>query len=137
MRDQHNEEQIQQIPQKYWIPEKYDEIKIPLEVEQIRKRRQNLLKESRVTELTKKYQFDKYAFSRLTDNEIFYHVRIYLAIFHINKFRNYKIKSKISEEIWLRNEGLPTGEGLFQLYSKERGYNVEGVVDDLNMLLGG
>ena len=116
MRDQHNEEQIQQIPQKYWIPEKYDESKIPLEVEQIRMRRQNLLKESRVIELNKKYQFDKYAFSRLTDNKIFDHTHIYLAIFHINKFRNYKIKSKISEEIWLRNEGLPIGESLFQLY---------------------
>ena len=45
---QHIEELTQQIPQKYWIPEKYDEIKIPLEVEQIRTRRQNLLKELRV-----------------------------------------------------------------------------------------
>ena len=45
------------------------------------------------------------------------------------------MKSKISDEIWLRNEGLPTGEGLFQLYiwfCKERGFNIDRVIEDLN-----
>ena len=98
-----------------------------------------MLRESKITELTKKYQFDNNAFSKLTDNEIFAHTRIYLASFHLNDFRSYETKSKISDEIWLRNEGLCTGESLFQLYiwfRKERGYNVDRVVDNLKILGG-
>ena len=60
-----------------------------------------------------------------------------MASFHLNNVRNYRTKSKISDEIWLRNEGLPTGEGLFQLYiwfCKERGFNIERVIEDLNVL---
>ena len=93
----------------------------------------NLLRDSRIAELTKKYQFDKYAFSRLTDNEIFYYTRTYLTSFHLNNFRNYKMKSKISDQIWLRNEGLPTREGLFQLYiwfCQERGFDIDRVIED-------
>ena len=41
----------------------------------------------------------KYAFSRLTDNENFEHTLLYLASSHINDFRKYKSKSKISNEI--------------------------------------
>ena len=44
-----------------------------------------------------------------------------------------------SDEIWLRNEGLPTGEGLSQLYisfCKERGFNVDRVIEDLHVLGG-
>ena len=62
-----------------------------------------------------------------------------MASFHLNNFRNYKSKSKISDEIWLTNEGLPTGEGLFQLYiwfCKERGFIVDKVIEDLNVLGG-
>ena len=121
------------------MPEKYDECKIPKVIQTIRQRKQNLLRDSRIAELTKKYQFDKYAFFRLTDNNIFDYTRTYLASFHLNNFRNYKTKSKISDEIWLRN-GLPTGEGLFQLYiwfCKERGFNVDRVIEDLNVLGGG
>ena len=96
-----------------------------------------MLRESKITELTKKYQFDKCAFSRLTDNEIFDHARIYLACFYLNGFKSCKTKSKISDEIWLRNKGLPKGEGLYQLYiwfCKGRGYNIERVVEELRML---
>ena len=44
--------------------------------------------------------------------------------------------NKEYDEIWLRNEGLPTGEGLFQLYiwfCKERGFIVDKVIEDLNV----
>ena len=122
----------QQLPQNSWIPDLYTGSKIPKEIEAIRKNRQNLLKESKITELTREYQFDKYAFSRLTDNVICDHSRIYLAAFHLNAFNNYKGKSKISVEIWLRNEGLPIGAVLYQLYivfCKERGYETERMIE--------
>ena len=107
--------QGQQFQQKYWMPEKYDECKIPKVIQTIRQRKQNLLRDSRIAELSKKYQFDKYAFSRLMDNKSFDYTRTYLASIHLNNFRNYKTKSKISDEIWLRNQNLPTGDSLFQL----------------------
>ena len=94
-----NDLPTQQLPQKSWIPDLYSKRKIPKEIEAVSKNRQNLLKESKITELTRKYQFDKYAFSRLTDNVNFDHSRSYLAAFHLNSFNNYKEKSKISEEI--------------------------------------
>ena len=66
----------------------------------------------------------------MTENENFEHARLYLGIacFYLNDFKSYKTISKISEEIWLRNEGLPNGEGMYQLYlwfCKERGYIIE------------
>ena len=73
----------------------------------------------------------------MTENENFEHARLYLACFYLNDFKSYKTRSKISEEIWLRNEGLPNGEGMYQLYlwfSKERGYIIERVVEDLKRL---
>ena len=75
--------------------------------------------------------------SRLTDNDNYEHARFYLACFYINDFTNYETRSKISEELWLRNEGLPTGEGLYELYiwfCKERGYSLERVREDLEKL---
>ena len=68
---------------------------------------------------------------------VFLHARLYLACFYVNEFKNYKTRSKISEEFWLRNEGLPNGEGLYQLYvwfCKERGYTAERVREDLECL---
>ena len=53
------EEQAQQFQLKYWIPEKYDECKIPTVIQSLRQNKQNLLRESKIIELTKKYQFDK------------------------------------------------------------------------------
>ena len=70
----------------------------------------------------------------MTKNENFDHARLYLACFYLNDFKSYKTTSKISEEIWLRNEGLPNGEGMYQFYlwfCKERGYIIERVVEDL------
>ena len=78
----------------------YNENKIPKEIEEIRNSRQMILKESKIIELTRKFQFEKYAFSRLTDNVVFDHTRNYLAAFYINSFRHYDGKSKFSEEIW-------------------------------------
>ena len=43
-----------------------------------------VIKVSKISELTKKFQFEKYAFSRLTENENFEHARLYLACFHLN-----------------------------------------------------
>ena len=43
-------------------------------------------------------------------------------------------KSKISEEIWLRNEDLQIGERLYQLYiwfSREKDYEIETVLEIL------
>ena len=97
-------------------------------------KRQKILRESKIAELTKKFQYGNYAMSRLTDNVNFEHARIYLASFYINDFKDYKTRSKISEEVWLRNEGLPTGEGLYELYiwfCRERGYCIEKVKEDL------
>ena len=60
-----------------------------------------------------------------------------MACFYLNDLKSYKTRSKISEEIWLRNEGLPNGEGMYQLYlrfCKERGYIIERVVEVLKRL---
>ena len=57
----------------------------------------------------RKFQFDKY-------NKIFDYTRAYLAAFHVNSYSSYKDRSKLSDELWLRNEGLPVGEALLQLY---------------------
>ena len=128
------EDESKQIPWKEWTSESFDESRIPEAIKTIRLNRQKLFRENKITELTKKFQFGKYAMARLTENENFEHARFYLACFYINDFTNYKTRSKISEELWLRNEGLPNGEGLYQLYlwfCKERGYNMEMVREDL------
>ena len=46
---------------------------------------------------------------------------------------------KFSDEIWLRNERLPVDEGLYELYiwfCKERGYEKEVAIDEINLLGG-
>ena len=94
------------------------------------------IKREKIAELTKKFQFEKYAMARLTENDIFEHARLYLACFYLNEFKSYKTRSKISEELWLRNEGLSNGEGLYQLYvwfCKERGYTIERVREDFDL----
>ena len=119
------------------MSEKFDESKIPDVINKIRQNKQRVLGESKIVELTKKFQFEKYAFSRLTENENFEHARLYSACFYLNNFKSYKMRSKISEEIWLRNEGLPNGEGMYQLYlwfCKGRGYMMERVIEDLERL---
>ena len=56
---------------------------------------QIIIKESKIVEMTRKFQFDKYTFSRLTDNNILDFTRIYLDAFHINSFRKYDVKTKL------------------------------------------
>ena len=82
----------------------YDEKNIPKKIEEIRKFRQSMIKETKIVELTKKYQFERYSFSRLTDNNVFDYIRNYLAAFHLNTFRQIEGKTKKSCEIWLKNE---------------------------------
>ena len=123
-----------QTPKKQWTSECFDESRIPEAIKILRLSRQKNLRENRIAELTKKFQYGKYAMSRLTDNIIFERARNYLSCFYINDFKEYKSKSKISEEIWFRNEGLPTGEGLYELYiwfCGERGYSTEKIKEDL------
>ena len=82
-------------------------------------------------------QFERYSFSRLTDNNVFDYIRNYLAAFHLNTFRQIEGKTKISCEIWLKNEGLPIRESLFELYlwfCQERGTERKAAVEDLYVL---
>ena len=68
---------------------------------------------------------------------IFDYRRVYLAAFHVNSYSSYKDRSKISDELWLRNEGLAVGEALLQLYiwfCNEKGYGKNKVMEDLKML---
>ena len=126
-----------QIPMNDWTVESFDESRVPEAIKAIRVNRQKLLRERKIAELTKKFQFGKYGMSRLTENEIFDRVRRYLACFYINEFENVKDRSKISEEIWLKNEGLPVGEGLYELYKWfciERGFEIERIIEDLEKL---
>ena len=61
----------------------------------------------------------------------------YLTTFHLNTFRQIEGKTKISCEIGLKNEGLPTRESLFELYLRfcqERGTERKAAVEDLNTL---
>ena len=95
------------------------------------------MKESKIIKLTRKFQFEKYVFSRLTDNLIFDHIRNYLAAFYINSFRHYEGKSKFSDEIWMRNEGLPVWGGLFEIYlwiCNERVSRRDMAIEDLKLL---
>ena len=57
---------VAQSHQKSWLVKNYDEKNIPKKIEEIRKFRQSLIKETKIVELTKKYQFERYSFSRLT-----------------------------------------------------------------------
>ena len=94
----------------------YTESTVPSRIAEIRSKRKSLLKESKISEITRKFQFEKYAISRLTDNNIYDLTRLYLAIFYLGEFTNFENHTKISMEIKLRNEGLPISEGLYELY---------------------
>ena len=46
-------------------------------------------------------------------------------------------KTKLSCEIWLKNEGLPIRESLFELYlwsGQERGMGKNDIIEDLNLI---
>ena len=60
------------------------------------------MRETKIVELTRKYQFDRYSFSRLTDNKIFDYVSEYLAAIFVNSFRKYKGRSRMPCEVWLK-----------------------------------
>ena len=93
----------------------YTESTVPSRIAEIRSKRKLLLKESKISEITRKFQFEKYAISRLSDNNIYDLTRIYLAIFHLGEFTSFENHTKVSMEIKLRNEGLPVREGLYEL----------------------
>ena len=115
----------------------YTESTVPSRIAEIRSKRKSLLKESKISEITRKFQFEKYAISRLSDNNIYDLTRLYLAIFYLGEFTNFENHTKISMEIKLRNEGLPISEGLYELYKffcHERGIDQEAVSKDLNIL---
>ena len=60
-----------------------------------------------------------------------------MAAFHLNTFRQIEGKTKISCEIWLKNEGLPIRESLFELYlwfCEERGTERKTAIEDLYVL---
>ena len=74
------------------------------------------IRENKIVELTRKFKFDRYSFSRLADNEIFEYRRYYLAAFVEGQFRQINGLTRTACEIWLKNEGLPTRESLAELY---------------------
>ena len=97
----------------------------------------DLIKENKIVELTRKYNFDRYAFSRLTDNKIFEYTRHYLAAFVEGQFRHIESLTRTACEIWLKNEGLPNRESLKELYLwflKERGIERIEAIEDLKLL---
>ena len=49
--------------------------------------------------MIRKFQFDKYTFSQLMDNNILYFTRNYLAAFHLISFKQFEGKTKLSCEI--------------------------------------
>ena len=46
----------------------------------------------------------------------FDYVRDYLAAFCVNSFRQFDGRSRTSCEVWLKNEGLPKKDSLYELY---------------------
>ena len=54
---------------------------MPKIIQDIKNKRAEKIKDSIIVELTRKYQFDRYIFSRLTDNKILDYVKEYLAAF--------------------------------------------------------
>ncbi|KAJ4443796.1 hypothetical protein ANN_05576 [Periplaneta americana] len=71
------------------IINKYTENKIPEKIAKLKNKRKELLRESKVTELTNKFNFGKYAFYRLTDNNIFDLVRNYLPMLTKYRYRKF------------------------------------------------
>ena len=73
----------------------------------------------------------------MTDNKIFDYIRDYLAAFVLNSFRQYEGRTRMSCEVWLKNEGLPVRESLYELYiwfMRERGIDGKLALQDLNLL---
>ena len=57
--------------------------------------------------------------------------------FYINCFNHFGGKSKFSAEIWLRNEGLPDRESLYELYiwfCQKRDFEKNLAIAELNIL---
>ena len=96
-----------------------------------------MIRDNKIVELTRKFKFDRYAFSRLTDNRIFENTRYYLAAFVEGQFRHIQGLTRTACEIWLRNEGLPNRESLTELYFwflNERGIERSEAIEDLKLL---
>ena len=113
---------------------KYTMSNPPNSINKIRNNRNKLIKDSRIVELTRKLQCERYAISRLTDSAVFDQVRSHLAIFHLFDFTSYEGLTKSASEIMIKNQGLPTQEALMQLYlffCQERGVNKTEVIKDL------
>ena len=87
--------------------------------------------------MSHKFKFDRYAFSRLTDNRIFEYTRYYVAAFVEGQFRHIQGLTRKACEIWLRNKGLPNRESLEEIYFwflKERGIERTEALEDLKLL---
>ena len=63
---------------------------VPKIIEIIVNKRAEKINDSEIVELRRKYKFDRYTFSRLTDNKILEYVRDYLAAFYVNSFRKFE-----------------------------------------------
>lgn len=112
----------------------YTESRIPSEVAMIRRMRALGIRENRVQELTRRYSGTRYAASRLQDPRIFDMVRMYLAVFIGRQGGLYEGQTNFSIEMQIKNEGLPLGELLKEIYywvSSERGYTSSVVDADL------
>ena len=113
---------------------KYTTLKPPNVINIIRNNRNKIIKESKIVELTRKYQCERYGISRLTDSAIFEQVRLHLALFHVFNFTSYEGLTKPVSEILIKNQGLPIQESLFQVYlffCQERGVNKSEAMQDL------
>ena len=102
----------------------------------IKNTRKQLLRESKIIELTRKFQFERYALARLTDSKIYDQVRSHLALFHLFNFTSFEGLTKTASEIMIKNLGLPTQESLFQLYlffCQERGVSKTAAINDLEI----
>ena len=82
-----------------------------------------MIKEKKIVELTRKYNFDRYAFSRLTE-KFFEYTRHYLAAFVEGQFRHIEGLTRTACEVWLKNEGLPNRKSLkktiFVVFKRKR-----------------
>ena len=118
-----DKEVLTEVSHAVLVSQCHNETKIPIEISELRRKRNELIRDNKI-ELTRKFKFDRYAFSRLTDNRIFEYTRYYLAAFVEGQFRHIQGLTRTACEIWLRNEGLPNRESLEELcfwFLKERG----------------
>ena len=115
---------------------KYTVANPPNKITIIKYTRKQLLRETKIVELTREFQFERYAIARLTDSKIFEQVRSHLALFHVFNFTSFEGLTKAASEIMIKNLGLPTQESLFQLYlffCQERGVSKEATINDLEI----